>query len=176
MCLLCVPDIVAPWKVSIIPNPADPPAESELIREAHAAGLAVVAYTFRSDVHFLHEVSGAETHAHTQAQASSLSGSLMPPSPLLACLLVCSRPTLVRAGLWHRIPSCKLPPPSQHSRCPHPPTGNASEEYARFFQLGIDGVFSDFPRQVTHVCVKMRAAGPSLRPRPAIGMIIGYRH
>lgn len=153
MWLLCVTDIVAPWKVSIIPNPADPPAESELIREAHAAGLAVVAYTFRSDVHFLHEVSGAETHAHTQAQASSLSCSLMPPSPLLA---VCwSVPGLLwcvaGCGTGYRPASCPRRP-NTHAVPTHQQAMPQRSTLASF-NLALTACSQTSPGKSTHVCV-----------------------
>ena len=41
---------VGPWKNSIVPDPYNPPARSALIEAAHAEGLLVHPYTFRSDV------------------------------------------------------------------------------------------------------------------------------
>lgn len=72
---------IGPHKSSIVADPTQPPATSAVIEAAHAAGLVVHPYTFRTDVQFL-------SHAYG---------------------------------------------------------GNASLEFARFFQLGVDGVFADFP-------------------------------
>ena len=74
-------DGIGPYKGSIIPDPRNPPQRSELVDEAHARGLFVHPYTFRSDVQDLDLVYG----------------------------------------------------------------GNASQEFSRFFDLGVDGVFADFP-------------------------------
>lgn len=74
-------DGIGPNKLSIIPNPEEPPEKSEAIEAAHALDLFVHPYTFRSDVRHLHRVYG----------------------------------------------------------------GNATQEFAEFFKLGVDGVFTDFP-------------------------------
>ena len=36
------------------------------------------------------------------------------------------------------------------SKLPEMYMGNATEEYARFFELGVDGVFTDFPSHARH--------------------------
>lgn len=74
-------DGIGPNKLSIIPNPEDPPEESAVIDTAHEYDLFVHPYTFRSDVRHLHRVYG----------------------------------------------------------------GNATQEFAEFFKLGVDAVFTDFP-------------------------------
>mmetsp|Transcript_5915 Transcript_5915/g.10808 ORF Transcript_5915/g.10808 Transcript_5915/m.10808 type:complete len:395 (+) Transcript_5915:36-1220(+) len=74
-------DGIGPNKLSIIPNPKEPPKKSDAIDAAHAHDMFVHPYTFRSDVRHLHRVYG----------------------------------------------------------------GNATQEFAEFFNLGVDGVFCDFP-------------------------------
>lgn len=74
-------DGIGPNKLSIIPNPEEPPKKSDAIDAAHAHDMFVHPYTFRSDVRHLHRVYG----------------------------------------------------------------GNATQEFAEFFNLGVDGVFCDFP-------------------------------
>ena len=74
-------DGIGPNKRSIISNPESPPEISQVIQTAHANGLVVHPYTFRSDITHLHRVYG----------------------------------------------------------------GNATREFADFFELGVDGVFADFP-------------------------------
>ena len=39
---------------------------------------------------------------------------------------------------------------SDVSQLPYTYFGNASAEYSRFFELGVDGVFSDFPSHARH--------------------------
>jgi len=91
-------DGIGPNKLSIIPNPEEPPEKSEAIEAAHAHGLFVHPYTFRSDVRHLHRVYG----------------------------------------------------------------GNATQEFAEFFKLGVDGVFSDFPDHAVYAresCAELRRQG-----------------
>lgn len=79
-------NIVSPWKVSLVPRPEYHPIRSDTIEICHELGMEVMPYTFRTDVHFLHQAYG----------------------------------------------------------------GNATEEYARFFRLGVDGVFTDFTGHARH--------------------------
>lgn len=72
---------IGPSKGSIVPKPSRPPSSSPLIEMAHARGLLVHPYTFRTDTSVLHRAYG----------------------------------------------------------------GNAALEFIRFFRLGVDGVFADFP-------------------------------
>jgi glycerophosphoryl diester phosphodiesterase len=84
-------DWVSPWKPYIVPVDATGEwlAPTSFIDDAHAAGLKVVAYTFRNENQYL--------------------------------------------------------PPSLRSSADPNAYGNAFAEYAKFFGLGIDGVFSDNP-------------------------------
>lgn len=85
-------------KLSIIPDPEDPPESSAVIEAAHSLGLFVHPYTFRSDVRHLHRVYG----------------------------------------------------------------GNATQEFAEFFNLGVDGVFADFPDHAVYAresCNYLRSQG-----------------
>jgi len=89
---------IGPNKLSIIPNPEDPPEMSAAIQAAHAHDLFVHPYTFRSDVRHLHRVYG----------------------------------------------------------------GNATQEFAEFFKLGVDGVFTDFPDHGVYAresCAELRRQG-----------------
>jgi glycerophosphoryl diester phosphodiesterase len=91
-------DGIGPAKSLIVPRDAEGrhAAPTTLIADAHAAGLLVHSWTFRSENHFL--------------PADLRRGD--PSDPAF---------------------------PRQH--------GDAAAEYALFFALGVDGVFSDFPRE-----------------------------
>ena len=91
-------DGIGPSKRSIVPNPMDPPETSPIIAAAHAVGMFVHPYTFRTDVKHLHPVYG----------------------------------------------------------------GNATQEFAEFFRLGVEGVFADFPDHAVYAresCSYLRNQG-----------------
>ncbi len=46
--------ILAPWKVSLVPDPENPPLGSAIVDLAHELGMEVTPYTFRSDMYYLH--------------------------------------------------------------------------------------------------------------------------
>jgi glycerophosphoryl diester phosphodiesterase len=91
-------DGIGPAKTMIVPRDADErhAAPTTLVADAHAAGLLVHPWTFRSENHFL--------------PADLRRGD--PADPTF---------------------------PRLH--------GDAAAEYAQFYALGVDGVFSDFPRE-----------------------------
>ena len=51
-------DGIGPNKMNIIPQPSKPPTKSKLVDAAHARGLVVHPYTFKSDLQYLHHAYG----------------------------------------------------------------------------------------------------------------------
>lgn len=99
---------IGPWKMDVLPDPANEISSSIVIEMAHKHGLAVHPYTFRSDM--------------------------------------------------LKLPDCYM--------------GNATEEYARFFKLGVDGVFSDWSshaRHARHIMMERGARGSACPPDPHAG-------